>query len=69
MIIPHRGSPDFLSDRENNIKKMNDHGLSYLLLTDIDVLIIDNNSRTVQRTSDYTLQDVVDKVRQEINNQ
>ena len=61
-IIPHRWSPIFLEDRENNMQKMNDHGQSYIMLTDIDVIIIDNNTWSVQRSQKHTLEEVYKKV-------
>lgn len=61
-LIPHRWSPYFLEDRENNIKKMNNHRQSYIMLTDIDVIIIDSNMRSVQVSQKHTLEEVYEKV-------
>ena len=44
---------------------MNDHGQSYIMLTDIDVIVVDNNIRSVQRSQLHTLEEVYEKVNKE----
>lgn len=61
-VIPHRCSPVFLKDRENNIKKMYNNRQSYIMLTDIDVITIDNGKRSIQRSQKHTLEEVFQEV-------
>lgn len=63
-LIPHRWSPAFLEDRENNIKKMNNHGQSYLMLTDIDVIIVHDEQRNIEKSKEHTLEEVFQKAKE-----
>jgi hypothetical protein len=53
-----------LEDRENNIKKMNDHGQSYIMLTDIDVIIVHDEQRSIERSKEHTLEEVFQKAKE-----
>ncbi len=58
-LIPHRSNPSFGWKRQENLSRMYEHRKPYIMLTDIDVLIVTNDQRSIQRSAQHTLDSII----------
>jgi peptidase E len=58
-LIPHRSSPSFDREWWDGFHKMYQHQKPYVMLTDIDVLIVNNDQRSIQRSVQHTFESII----------
>lgn len=63
-LIPHWSSPSFDREYWDGFRKMYQHRKPYVTLTDIDVLIVNDDQRSIQRSTQHTLDKIFTKVEQ-----
>jgi len=59
-IIPHWSSPSFDREYWDGFHRIYKHPKPYITLTDIDVMIVEDNQRTIQRSTQHTLQSILE---------
>jgi peptidase E len=58
-LIPHRSSPSFKWKRQENLSRMYEHRKPYIMLTDIDVLVVNYNQWSIQRSQQHTFESII----------
>jgi hypothetical protein len=57
--VPHRSSPSFDREWWDGFRKMYQHQKPYIMLTDIDVLIVNDDQRSIQRSTEHTFESMI----------
>lgn len=58
-LIPHWSSPSFEWKRQENLSRMYEHRKPYIMLTDIDTLIVNDDQRSIQRSKQHTFESII----------